>query len=215
MESDSKHVYADLSNLQEFIGEPSELAVRKSITRLDKHCREFIGRSPFVCIGTFDGEGKADVSPKGDPPGFVQVLDDKTIFIPDRPGNNRIDSMSNLLKNPAIALLFLIPGFDETLRVNGTAKVVRDQTLNEKARVRDKSPKVGIEVTVASVFLHCAKALKRSRLWNPKSIQNRREMPSLGRMIIEQTTVDDTKAEETEVTRAEEHIKTSYRSGLY
>ena len=116
--------YSELTALRAFMGKPSELAAKKSITRLDKHCREFINRSPFVCIGTTDGSGKADVSPKGDPPGFVQVLDDKTLFIPDRPGNNRIDSMSNLLKDPAIALLFLIPGFDETLRVNGKGTVI-------------------------------------------------------------------------------------------
>ena len=207
--------YSELTALRAFMGKPTELAAKKSITRLDKHCREFINRSPFVCIGTTDGSGKADVSPKGDPPGFVQVLDDKTLFIPDRPGNNRIDSMSNLLKDPAIALLFLIPGFDETLRVNGKGTVIRDQTLNATSTVKGRSPKIGIKVQVETAFLHCAKALKRSHLWDPESIQNRQEMPSLGRMIIEQTTPTGTKADPTDISDADDRVQESIRSHLY
>ena len=209
------HAYSELNSLRTFMGEPSELAAKKSITRLDKHCRKFISRSPFVCIGTTDGAGKADVSPKGDPPGFVQVLDDKTLFIPDRPGNNRIDSMSNLLKDPAIALLFLIPGFDETLRVNGKASVIRDQTLNAASIVKGRAPKIGIKVTVDTAFLHCAKALKRSHLWDPKSLQDRKTMPSLGQMIIEQTTPPDNDVDQADISEAEHRVQESIRSNLY
>jgi hypothetical protein len=197
------------------MGDPSELAVRKSITRLDKHCREFIRRSPFVCIGTSNGEGKADVSPKGDPPGFVQVLDDQTLFIPDRPGNNRLDSMSNLVMNPAIALLFLIPGFNETLRVNGQAVIVQDDTLNQQSSINGRTPKVGIQVSVETAFLHCAKAFKRSKLWEPESRQNRKEMPSLGQIIIEQATPAGQSVEQDEVVRAELAIEKSSRTRLY
>ena len=207
--------YSELTALRAFMGKPSELAAKKSITRLDKHCREFISRSPFVCIGTTDGAGNADVSPKGDPPGFVQVLDDKTLFIPDRPGNNRIDSMSNLLREPAIALLFLIPGFDETLRVNGKASVIRDQTLNAASIVKGRVPKIGIKVTVDTAFLHCAKALKRSHLWDPKSLQDRKSMPSLGQMITEQTTRPGKDTDQTEISQAEQRIQESIRSNLY
>ncbi len=214
-DSEPTHTYSELTPLRTFMGEPSELAAKKSITRLDKHCREFISRSPFVCIGTTDGAGKADVSPKGDPPGFVQVLDDKTLFIPDRPGNNRIDSMSNLIKDPAIALLFLIPGFDETLRVNGKASVIRDQTLNATSIVKGRVPKIGIKVTVDTAFLHCAKALKRSHLWDPTSCQDRKTMPSLGQMIIEQTTPPDKEVDQADISEAEQNIQRSIRSNLY
>jgi len=170
--------YSELTALRTFMGKPSDLAAKKSIPQLDKHCREFISRSPFVCIGTTDGNGKADVSPKGDPPGFVQVLDDKTLFIPDRPGNNRIDSMSNLLKDPAIALLFLIPGFDETLRVNGKGTVIRDQTLNATSTVKGRSPKIGIKVQVETAFLHCAKALNDPTYGTPRAFRIDKKCPA-------------------------------------
>jgi len=215
MKPDPNSVHTRFDTLRDMMGDPSELAVRKSITKLDKHCREFIRRSPFVCIGTFDGQGKADISPKGDPPGFVQVLDDQTLFIPDRPGNNRLDSMSNLIQNPAIALLFMIPGFNETLRVNGQAVVVQDDVLNEKSSINDKTPKVGIRVSVDTTFLHCAKAFKRSKLWEPESRQNRKEMPSLGQIIIEQTTPAEEDVEPDDVTRAEQAIEKSNRTRLY
>ena len=214
-DTEPTHSYSELTALRTFMGEPSELAAKKSITRLDKHCREFISRSPFVCIGTTDGSGKADVSPKGDPPGFVQVLDDKTLFIPDRPGNNRIDSMSNLLKDPCIALLFLIPGFDETLRVNGRGTVICDENLNAASIVKGRAPKIGIKVTVDTAFLHCAKALKRSHLWDPKSLQNRNTMPSLGQMIIEQTTPPGKDVDQTDISEAEQRVQESIRSNLY
>ena len=214
-DAEPTQTYSELTALRTFMGKPSELAAKKSITRLDKHCREFISRSPFVCIGTTDGTGKADVSPKGDPPGFVQVLNNKTLFIPDRPGNNRIDSMSNLLKDPSIALLFLIPGFDETLRVNGRGTVIRDENLNAASIVKGRAPKIGIRVTVDTAFLHCAKALKRSHLWDPKSLQNRNTMPSLGQMIIEQTTPPGKDVDQTDISEAEQRVQESSRSNLY
>jgi len=201
--------------LRGLFGAPMELAVRKSLVALDKHCRDFIARSPFLCIGTSGSSGRADVSPRGDPPGFVHVLDDRTLIIPDRPGNNRLDTMSNILENPNVGLLFFIPGFDETLRVNGKATIVRDEAVLARAEVNGKRPKVAIRVEVEEAFLHCAKALRRSRLWDPSSRVDRRTMPSIGRMILEQTAPAGGKPAESEVRDADEFVEENYRTGLY
>src|SRR5215475_15188311 len=202
----------DEGGLRELFGAPMDLAVRKSLTALDRHCRDFIARSPFLCIGTSSKGGRADVSPRGDPPGFVQVLDDRTLIIPDRPGNNRLDTMSNILENPAVGLLFFIPGFDETLRVNGKASIVHDEAVLAKAEVNGKRPVVAIRVDVEEAFLHCAKALKRSRLWDPASRVDRRVMPTLGRMILEQTAPAGSKPAEAAVADADTLVENDYRS---
>jgi PPOX class probable FMN-dependent enzyme len=205
----------DEGGLRDLFGAPMDLAVRKSLTALDKHCRDFIARSPFLCIGTSSRSGRADVSPRGDPPGFVQVLDDRTLIIPDRPGNNRLDTMSNIVDNPAIGLLFLIPGFDDTLRINGKATIVRDEPVLARAEVNGKRPKVAIRVDIEEAFLHCAKALKRARLWDPASRVERRIMPSLGRMILEQTAPAGVKPQEAAVTEADTFVEDNYRNELY
>ena len=201
--------------LRGLFGAPMDLAVRKSLTALDRHCRDFIARSPFLCIGTSSRSGRADVSPRGDPPGFVQVLDDRTLVIPDRPGNNRLDTMSNIVENPAVGLLFFIPGFDDTLRINGRATIVRDEAVLARAEVGGKRPKVAIRVEVDEAFLHCAKALKRSRLWDPGSKVDRRTMPSLGRMILEQTAPAGAKPAEAAVAEADTLVEENYRTELY
>jgi hypothetical protein len=201
--------------LREIMGTPMELAVRKQLGKLDRHCRDFIARSPFLCLGTADGSGRADVSPRGDPPGFVQVLDDNTLIIPDRPGNNRLDSMSNIMENPNVGLLFFIPGFEDTLRVNGRATILRDPALLARAAVSGKAPKVAIRVEVDEVFLHCAKALKRSRLWDPGSRVDRREMPSLAKMILEQTAPADKPPSEADVAAGDAYVEENYRAELY
>jgi PPOX class probable FMN-dependent enzyme len=128
--------------LRDIMGTPMDLALRKQLGKLDRHCRAFIARSPFLCIGTADADGKADVSPRGDPAGFVQVLDESTLIIPDRPGNNRLDTMTNIMANPNVGLLFFIPGFEDTLRVNGRATIVSDPAVLERAAVNGKAPKV-------------------------------------------------------------------------
>lgn len=164
------------------------IAVQKCLDHLDRHARDFVARSPFLCIGTQSPEGLADVSPRGDPCGFVKVLDDRTLLVPDRPGNNRLDTQRNILTNGAVGLLFMVPGFDDTLRVNGTAQITRDPDLLALLAVNDRTPTVAIAVTVKEVFLHCAKAFRRSKLWDPDQRQDRREMPSLLNIILDQTT---------------------------
>ena len=157
-------VIASEDELRGNYGEPMDIALMKQLGKLDEHCKDFISRSPFLCIGTSAADGKADVSPRGDPPGFVQVLDDNTIFIPDRPGNNRLDTMSNIVANPDVGLLFLIPGFEDALRVNGKATLVKDEKILERCAVNRKVPTMGIMVEINEAYLHCAKAVRRSKL---------------------------------------------------
>ncbi len=213
--SEQGTVYEKEADLRGTMGEPMEIAKKKCIPSLDEHCKAFITRSPFLCIGTSGADGRADVSPRGDPPGFVQILDDNTIFIPDRPGNNRLDTMTNIIENPNVGLIFMVPGFDDTLRVNGKATIVQDGDLARAAVVNGKEPKVGIKIQVEEAFLHCAKAFKRSKLWDDGSRQNRREMPSLGRMILEQTAPPAEPPSEDTVKDADEFIEENYRTELY
>lgn len=191
----------------------SELARQKCQDRLDRHARDFISRSPFLCLGTQAPDGRADVSPRGDPRGFVRVLDDQTLAIPDRPGNNRLDSLSNILGNPQIGLLFMIPGFDDTLRVNGLARLSVDPELLVSLAVDEKLPRLAILVEVREVFLHCAKAFRRSQLWDPAARQDRRDMPSLSQMILEQTT--GAPRDPTEMERIDADLEVSYRRSMY
>jgi PPOX class probable FMN-dependent enzyme len=194
---------------------PTDGSIRKELKALDGHCRSFIGKSPFVLIGSSDGAGNADVTPKGDKPGFTAILDNNTIAIPDRPGNNRLDTMSNIMENPNVGLLFFIPGFEDTLRVNGRATIVRDPAALARAAVNGKAPKVAIRVAVDEAFLHCAKAFKRSRLWDPASRVHRTEMPSLAKMILEQTAPPAKPPTDSEVAAGDEFVEQDYRTGMY
>lgn len=168
---------------------PSPLVKKKCVDRLDKNCRAFIGLSPFLVIGTAGADGRGDVSPRGDPPGFVKVIDDKTLLIPDRPGNNLLDSLSNIIANPEVGLIFFIPGFDETLRVNGRAEVVRDPALLAPLAIDGKTPKTGIRVAVHEVYLHCARSFRRARLWDPAARVPRETLPTLATMVMEMTSM--------------------------
>ncbi len=215
MSGHTPEIFTSTEQLQSYIGAPMELAVRKAIPHLDRHCRAFIARSPFVSIGTAAANGRADVSPRGDAPGFVQVLDDNTLFIPDRPGNNRMDTMLNIIENPNVGLLFMVPGFEDLLRVNGRAQVVRDEDLLGQAVVNGKTPKVGIRVAVDEAYLHCAKAVKRSRLWDEASRQDRKALPSLGKMILEQTAAAESPPAAEVVAQVDALIEENYRTGLY
>jgi PPOX class probable FMN-dependent enzyme len=200
----------DEAGLRGLYQQPMGLAVLKQLDRLDGHCRNFLAHSPFAVIGsTRPGRG-TDVSPRGDAPGFARVLDDHTIAIPDRPGNNRLDTLSNIVMDADVGLLFFIPGIDETLRVNGTAKLSREAELLAAAAVQGREPRLVILVTVREAFLHCGKALKRSRLWHDDYRVDKKSFPSLGRMIVEQT-----KPKDVTVEQAETFIAENYVTGLY
>jgi len=196
-------------------GEPMDIALMKQLGKLDEHCKNFVSRSPFLCIGTSAADGKADVSPRGDPPGFVQVIDDNTIFIPDRPGNNRLDTMSNIVANPNVGLLFLIPGFEDALRVNGKATLVKDKKILERCAVNRKVPAMGIMVEINEAYLHCAKAVRRSKLWNAESQQDRKEMPTLAQMILEQVATPEKQPTKEDIEEGDEFIEDNYKTGLY
>lgn len=189
------------------------MAIQKCLDHLDRHARDFVSRAPFLCIGTQSADGTADVSPRGDPRGFVKILDDKTLLIPDRPGNNRLDTLANILENPAVGLLFLVPGFDDTMRVNGTAKLTRDPALLGLMAVNDRNPLVGIVVTVNEVFIHCAKAFRRARLWDQSQHQDRAEMPSLLKIILDQSTgAPDDPAE---MAKIDAGLEEDYKRSMY
>jgi PPOX class probable FMN-dependent enzyme len=201
------------SVLRAKMGGVSDLAARKTLARLDKYARTFIERSPFLCIGTSDENGNADVSPRGDPPGFVRILDDHTLIIPDRPGNNRGDTMQNIIANPQVGILFLIPGIDDTLRVNGKAWIIDDPAELAPAAINGRPPKIGIKVKVEEVFFHCAKAFRRSKLWDQSSHVDRGFLPGLAHIVMEQARaceVDTTESDEVEA-----EIQEEYKTGLY
>ena len=199
----------DARCLGEIYGRPSRLAAVKCIDRLEKHCRNFIALSPFLCLATADAEGRLDVSPRGDAPGFVEVLDDKRLLIPDRRGNNRVDSLTNIVENPRVGLIFMIPVVEETLRVNGAARIVRDPAVLAPLAAQGKVPRSALEVTVEEVMFQCSKALRRSRLWDDDYRIERSVLPTLGQMITDQV-ADGSSAEE-----AEAMVQKSLRTKLY
>lgn len=206
-------VITDEQSLRRLFHATHPLAALKSQGTLDKYAQEFIGRSPFLCIGTQSLDGRADVSPRGDPVGFVKILDQRTLAIPDRPGNNRLDTLVNILANPSVGLLFIVPGFDDTLRVNGQASLVNDPEILKDMSVGDRIPKLAIVVKVSEVFLHCAKAFRRSHLWNPDHLQDRSEMASLSKIILDQTT--GAPADDVEMRKLDDALEDDYRKTLY
>jgi len=175
-----------LDALRRIYREPIGRAVVKAIPRLDRHCRRFIELSPFLVIASGDGKGAMDASPRGEEPGFVQALDDRTLAIPDRPGNNRLDTFANILVNPAVGLIFFIPGVEETLRINGTAEIRDDEALVACFEVGGKRPATVLVVRLGEAYLHCAKALMRSRLWSDDVRVDRSILPSMGQMLKDQ-----------------------------
>lgn len=194
--------------LRETYGAPSERSLKKQLSRLDKHCRDFIARSPFVVIASADTSGRCDASPKGDAPGFVRVMNDETLLIPDRLGNNRVDTLGNLITRPGIGLIFFVPGINETLRVNGRARVTTNPALLDPLAVNGKVPRSGILVAAEEIYFHCGKALIRSDLWNPDKQIGHSDFPSLGRILADQ--IGGISVEESERYTAE-----SYKTRLY
>ncbi len=193
--------------LRQVYREPKGGAVAKELKKLDPHAKGFLSRCPFVVIGSQDANGNADATPKGDKPGFVKVLDDTTIAIPDRPGNNRLDTWENIVQNPAIGLLFLIPGMNETLRINGTARLTTDDDLREVFAVDGRPALAVVVVEIKAVYMHCAKAFMRSRLWQPESWPDRAELPTLGQIIRDQLALAES-GEELDAALAESYRKT-------
>jgi PPOX class probable FMN-dependent enzyme len=177
-----------LEELREVYGSPrsSSTAVRSVLPSLDKHHRTFIAMSPFVVIASADGQGRTDVSPKGDLPGFVTLMDEHTLIIPDRPGNKKLLTLSNVLENPNVSLIFFIPGRVDTLRVNGKVHITTDPVLLARFAVQGKTPQSTLVVTVEQAWLHCGKALIRSQLWEQESQVDPDALPTLGQMIADQ-----------------------------
>lgn len=201
-----------LEELRALYDLPMELAVNKQRDKLDKFSIKFLELSAFSILATSDAHGHMDCSPRGDHPGFIQMLDERTIALPDRPGNNRLDSLSNIISNQNVGLLALIPGFKECLRINGSAKIVVNRELLERFEHQGKRPKSVIIISIREVYFHCAKAISRSKLWEPNAKVDRNIMPSLGRIIMNQ--IDPAKSE-TEVKEVEIRIEERAKTTLY
>jgi uncharacterized protein len=201
----------DETQLRALIGGPAPLVAAKIADRLNRLTRPFIERSPFVCVATSYPAGGLDISPRGDPAGFVRILDDRTLLIPDRPGNRIADTLTNLLVDSRIALLFLIPGVGETFRVNGRATVVDDAELLQESAVGGRVPKLGILVSIEEAYTQCPKALIRSELWNPERHVDSSELPTSGE-ILKAVADPELDADEYNRERAERYAR---GEGLY
>ncbi len=198
------------ARLREIKGYPGDLARDKVIDTIDEHAANFISRCPFLFLSTRGADGREDISPKGDPAGFVKILDNKTLVIPDRPGNNRMDSFSNLMVDDQIGLIFLIPGHDDTLRISGRAQIVRDTALGETMAIKGRVPDLLVVVRVEEVSMHCPKCMIRSGLWAPESWPPMQDFPSLAKIVK-----DHAQKEEMPLEAVEELVKRSARDKLY
>ncbi len=177
---------ASQAELRETYREPAPRAQQKVLDHIDRHARDFIALSPFCVISSLGADGRQDTSPRGDPPGFVAVLDEHTLLIPDRPGNNQVDSLQNVIVHPEVGLLFLVPGMNETLRVSGRAEIVTDEALLAPLSVGHKAPPSGLRITVEEAFLHCGRSLIRSRLWDTEAQIDRSRYPTYGQVLADQ-----------------------------
>jgi uncharacterized protein len=205
-----KDIVATEIELQNLMGTPSELANKKVIHFLDQHCQEFIAQSPFLMLSTADEKGRCDASPRGDRPGFVQVINDRMLIIPERKGNRRADSLMNILANPNVGLLFFIPGMGETLRLNGNAQIIKDKEFLQPLAVNGQEPHIGIVVNVEECFIHCAKAFRRSGMWDSASWTDRELLPSPAKMLALHAQIEG--MDEEAVTA---RLSASYTNGLY
>lgn len=199
-----------VEELRELLGHPSELVEKKVISYLDHHCYDFISKSPFLVISTSDERGNCDVSPRGDKPGFVYMLDQNRLVIPERRGNKRLDTLKNILANPNVGLLFIIPGMGETLRVNGKASLTTDVSVLEKMTAQNVQPLVGIEVEVEECYIHCAKAFRRSGLWESHTWPDSTSLPSAAKILFEHSRIEGTSVDD-----IEESLKEGYAKRLY
>ena len=204
---DFQNPISSLTELLTLHNEVSGAARDKQLLSLDVYCQEFIAASPMLLLSTSNAAGLCDVSPRGDAPGFVQVLSDTMLAIPERLGNNRLDSARNILENPKVGLIFLIPDVLETLRVSGSAGLVRDPELLESFRVNQKIPKFVVVVHVEEAFLQCGKAFKRSGLWQPETWTTAQNLTSRAKMLADQTKINEQELEST--------LESAYRERLY
>lgn len=195
--------------LHAIVGDPAALSVDKVQGWMSQRVMDFVRHSPLYLIATADDDGICDVSPRGDPAGAVRILDERTLVLPDRQGNNRVDSLRNLVTNPHIGLLFLVPGSDETLRINGTATVSRHASLLEQMAVRGKVPRLALIVETAEVYMHCGRAFRRSQLWNPASWPATGDVPSMAAVLKEQLGMPGDLAD-LERERSEKYDRTLY-----
>ena len=196
--------------LASIIGTPSEFSLKKELKVLDEHMRRFIAHSPFVIVSTHSADGRCDASPRGDAPGFIQVIDDRMLLIPDRFGNKRVDSFRNILESGRIGLLFLVPGFGETLRVNGRAAIIRDEAWLTPLTAQGKRPLVAVAVEVEECFLQCAKALIRSKLWESHERPSLQSLPCAAEMFHDQVQMP-----EFDIPKLQALLDEAYRSKLY
>jgi uncharacterized protein len=204
-------VVNDATQLREVLGEPAKLIREKIADRLNALTRQFVERSPFVVVASGRPDGGLDVSPRGDPAGFVRIIDERTLLLPDRPGNKLADTLTNLLEDDRIALLFLIPGVNDTFRVNGRARIVDDPELLAASEVEGRVPQLGILVTVEEAYTQCPKAFLRSELWNPERHIDRSDLPSQGE-ILRAIADPELDVEEYEAARNERYRR---REGFY
>ena len=210
MQSRRSHGIEDAAELRTLVGPPNPGSVNKELPGLDEVCRRFLALSPILFVSTVGADGRADLSPRGDVPGFVTILDDRTIAIPDRPGNRRIDTMSNILANPAgsVGLIFLVPGVDEVMRASGRASISQDPALLAGMAVGGKAPKLAIVIALDEVFFHCGKALKRAGLWDPARQIDRGDFPSYAQIIHRRRPHEP-------VEKIEQFISANYQNELY
>jgi uncharacterized protein len=181
--------------LRQLVELPGDRVARKAIDHVDEICRRFIAASPFVVVASRGADGRLDLSPKGDPPGFVAVLDERTLAIPDRFGNNRLDTFQNLLAHAEVGLFFVIPGNRDTLRVSGKGQIVRDRALQSRLAVNGKEPNLVLVVTVDEAFMHCPKCMVRSRLWKPEEWPDRTNVPTLAEAMVAHGKLSDSVTE--------------------
>lgn len=200
------------TKLRELYGEPLGLAVDKQKSELDEFSQKFLALSPFAILSTANKVGIQDCSPRGDYPGFIEVINNNTLALPDRPGNNRLDSLCNIIENPNIGLLILVPGFGECLRINGTAKITIDSQLMNRFEHQGKQPKAVILVTILEIFFHCTKAIKRSKLWMPEALSERNTLPSFARILMAQI---DPECSEDQVKEIEDFVESRAKTQLY
>jgi len=202
-----EEVITNESDFREIMGHPSERVTSKTIDHIDENCRLFIEQSPFIVVSTSDAEGNFDASPKGDPPGFVKVLDEKTLAIPDRLGNKRADTFMNVLQNPKVGLIFLIPGIKETLRVSGEAQIVKDKAVLELLAHKERLPNLAMIVHVEEAFLHCAKCIIRSKLWAKGVETADRKAPTLAKSMVDHGKLDITYEEMDTIIKNDEETR--------